>query len=80
MRKFKIGDNVLIRTDLVKSVFYKNENGQETVWFAKEMEEYKGKILKIIGISWTGGGFICSYKGEVLRWTFVSEMFDDVWE
>ena len=80
MKKFEIGDSVLIKTDLVKSTLYSNEKGQKTVWFTKEMEEYKGKILKIIGISWTGKGFICSYKGEVLSWTFVSEMFETEWE
>ena len=43
------------------------------------MTKYKGKKLLIVGKDDTE--YTCSYKGEVLYWIFVSEMFEDIeWE
>jgi hypothetical protein len=79
MREFKIGDSVLIRTDLVVGQVYRTNNGAPRAYFAKQMTKYKGKKLLIVGKDCIG--FICSYKGKVLSWTFVSEMFENVeWE
>lgn len=43
------------------------------------MTKYKGKKLLIVGKDYKG--YICSYNKEVLGWTFVNEMFEDIeWE
>jgi hypothetical protein len=78
MRKFEIGDNVLIRTDLVVNQIYKTDSGAPRAYFTKQMTKYKGKKLLIVGKDYKG--YICSYNGEILDWSFVEEMFDDVWE
>lgn len=43
MRKFEIGDNVLIRTDLVVGQVYKTDSGAPRAYFTKQMTKYKGK-------------------------------------
>lgn len=79
MRKFKIGESILIRTDLVVGQVYRTNNGAPQAYFAEQMTTYKGKKLLIVGKDYTG--YICSYKGEVLCWSFVSEMFENTeWE
>nr|DAF66507.1 MAG TPA: Ribosomal protein L21e [Caudoviricetes sp.] len=79
MREFKIGDSVLIRTDLVVNHVYRTNNGAPHAYFAKQMTKYKGKKLLIVGKDYKG--YICSYNEEVLGWTFVNEMFEDIeWE
>lgn len=78
MRNYEIGDNVLIRTDLVVNQIYKTDNGAPRAYFAKQMTKYKGKKLLIVGKNCNG--YICAYNGEILDWSFVEEMFDDVWE
>lgn len=45
MREFKIGDSVLIRTDLVVNQVYRTNNGAPRAYFAKQMTKYKGKKL-----------------------------------
>lgn len=78
MRNYEIGDNVLIRTDLVVNQIYKTDGGAPRAYFAKQMTKYKGKKLLIVGKNCNG--YICAYNGEILDWSFVEEMFDDVWE
>jgi hypothetical protein len=79
MGKFKIGESVLIRTDLVVGQVYRTSNGAPQAYFAEQMTIYKGKKLLIVGKDYAG--YICSYKGEVLCWSFVSEMFENTeWE
>lgn len=78
MREFKIGDSVLIRTDLVVNHVYRTNNGAPRAYFAKQMTKYKGKKLLIVGKDCNC--YICAYNGEILDWSFVEEMFDDVWE
>ena len=78
MRKFEIGDNVLIRTDLVVNQIYKTDSGAPRAYFTKQMTKYKGKKLLIVGKNCNS--YICAYNGEILDWSIVEEMFDDVWE
>lgn len=78
MRKFKIGESVLIRTDLVVGQVYRTNNGAPQAYFAEQMTIYKGKKLLIVGKNCNS--YICAYNGEILDWSFVEEMFDDVWE
>lgn len=46
MREFKIGDSVLIRTDLVVNHVYRTNNGAPRAYFAKQMTKYKGRIYR----------------------------------
>lgn len=79
MGKFKIGESVLIRTDLVVGQLYGTNNKVPRVYFTEQMAIYKGKKLLIVGKDDTD--YTCSYKGEVLYWIFVSEMFENTeWE
>ena len=54
MREFKIGDSVLIRTDLVVNHVYRTNNGAPRAYFAKQMTKYKGKKLLIVGKDYKG--------------------------
>lgn len=46
MRKFKIGESVLIRTDLAVGQVYRTNNGAPQAYFAEQMTIYKGDLLK----------------------------------
>lgn len=54
MRKFKIGESVLIRTDLAVGQVYRTNNGAPQAYFAEQMTIYKGKKLLIVGKDYTG--------------------------
>lgn len=45
MRKFKIGESVLIRTDLAVGQVYRTNNGAPQAYFAEQMTIYKGKKI-----------------------------------
>ena len=42
--KYKVGDRVRIRTDLIANTLYSE------YYFVKEMDRYKGKVANIIGV------------------------------
>ena len=68
--KYKVGDKVKIREDLIDEECY------GTGRFVEPMEEYKGQTAEIIiAYEDDGDGYIIDIDGSVWYWT--AEMFED---
>lgn len=50
MSKFKVGDYVKVREDLIVNKVYYNEDDVARDIFVVKMEQYKGKIFKVVSI------------------------------
>lgn len=50
MSKFQLGDEVMVRKDLITGVKYHNEDGSGDI-FTSRMRKYRGKEATIIGIN-----------------------------
>ncbi len=75
--KFKVGDKVRVKEDLVSGNYYGN------IYFAQSMKEYRGKIFTIRTIdggiySLDGCKFISAMREESEFWDFSDEMLEPV--
>lgn len=68
--KYKVGDKVRVRDDLVVDKRYGNKGD---VWFREDMARYKGREVTI---SMVGRDFY-RIKGDIFYWTWTEDMFED---
>jgi len=68
MAKFKVGDMVMVRSDLIVGDSY----GDNVV--AKEMLEWKGKVVTIQDDE-SGDDYGYNIKEDGQRWSWTNEMF-----
>ncbi len=68
--KYKVGDKVRVREDLVVDAMY----GDENVYFRSGMDDYKGQIVTISRV----GDYFYKIVGDLDYWSWTDEMFEDV--
>jgi hypothetical protein len=69
--KYKVGDKVRVRNDLVVDKTYGNG-----AWFRSDMARYKSQIVTISRV----GDCFYNITGDRFNWSWVDEMFEDVVE
>lgn len=69
--KYKVGDKVRVRDDLVID----NDYGDSYVSFTSDMAYYKGQVVTI---SEVGDYFYKIKEDSLYNWSWVDEMFEDV--
>jgi hypothetical protein len=67
--KYKVGDKVKVRNDLVVDRAY-----GDGVWFRSDMARYKSQIVTISKVE----DYFYNIKGDKCCWSWVDEMFEDV--
>ena len=73
MPKFKVGDYVKVKEDLVVNWKYYNEDGETYEYFVSKMAKYKGKILQVIAVAEN------KYRlNKDLPYLFIDEMLESV--
>ena len=73
MPKFKVGDYVKVKEDLVVNWKYYNEDGETYEYFVSKMAKYKGKILQVIAVAEN------KYRLNTdLPYLFIDEMLESV--
>lgn len=73
--RYKIGDKVRIKSNLIVDKTYKDENGVESVFVARSMLSYQNKNATIIGISEDETGYKIDLDGAT--WLWVYTMFEE---
>lgn len=74
MRKFKIGDSVMIKKDLITGVKYYNEDGTGDI-FTSRMRKYRGEEAVIIEVNSMG------YKLDIDDFhTYTESMLEDPYD
>jgi hypothetical protein len=77
MAKYKVGDKVIVRRDLVVGQVYEMETGTYTDTFEAPMRKFAGQevtiseVIEKDSISWY------HLKEDVDYWAWVDEMFED---
>ncbi len=69
--KYKVGDKVRVRTDLIVN----NDYGDDYVCFTSGMNDYAGQVVTISEVR---NGFYKIKEDSPFRWSWVDEMFEDV--
>jgi hypothetical protein len=69
--KYKVGDKVRVRNDLVVNKTY-----GDGVWFRSDMARYKSQIVTISKV----GDCFYNIKEDRCCWSWIDEMFEDVLE
>lgn len=72
MSKYKVGDKVRVRSDLVVGKLYYMDDKRESNSFVENMVDFRGKVVKITDIRCGQYGI----EGSIFRWT--DEMFEPV--
>lgn len=78
MTRYKVGDTVRVREDLVTGEYYRMEGDDgDHIFFAKGMEKYIGKYVTINDVIDLGRN-MSSYHIVEAGWAWTDEMFDDI--
>lgn len=70
--KYKVGDKVKVREDLVVGNFYKMDNSDSFSIFVLYMERYKGNITTIKNV------YDTYYILENNKWNWTDEMLESI--
>jgi len=78
--KFKVGDKVRIKDDLVVEGRYFSSCGRYEDTYVEDMEEFRGKIAKIVCSETDIDGNIYRYRLNIdnEEWNWVDEMLEPV--
>lgn len=73
--KYKVGDRVIVRIDLIGGRYYPFSNpSREELYFAHTMEKFRGKEYEIIAIGYDRKVYSLSLGGESSMWVFNDAM------
>jgi hypothetical protein len=74
--KYKVGDKVRVKSDLVNGKYYENEANHVGIYFNKDMMEYRGKIVTISQVVHGSGVYRIKEDGRTWAWSI--GMFEEV--
>lgn len=74
--KYKVGDRVIVRTDLIGGRCYpfSDPSYEEELYFAHEMEKFRGREYEIVAIGCEQITYRLSLGEEASRWVFNDAM------
>jgi hypothetical protein len=73
--KYKVGDRVMVRTDLVGGRYYPfSDPFREELYFAHIMEKFRGEEYKIVAIDYVCEVYSLSLGEEESKWVFNDAM------
>lgn len=73
--KYKVGDRVMVRTDLVGGLEYPYSNpSRRKLYFASAMEKFRGEEYKIVAIDYVCEVYSLSLGEEEFKWVFNDAM------
>lgn len=69
--KYKVGDRVIVRTDLVGGRYYPfSDPSREELYFAHMMEKFRGEEYEIVAIDYVCEVYSLSLGEEESEWVF----------
>ena len=73
---FKVGDFVMVREDLIGGSYYEYNSADQDLYFAREMEKFRGNIYKVTRIVYNGPyeQYNLSLGEEEREWVFNNRM------
>lgn len=73
--KYKVGDRVMVRTDLVGGRYYPfSDPSREELYFAHTMEKFRGEEYEIVAIDYVCEVYSLSLGEEESKWVFNDAM------
>lgn len=73
--KYKVGDRVMVRTDLVGGLEYPYSNpSRRKLYFASAMEKFRGEEYEIVAIDYVCETYSLSLGEEESKWVFNDAM------
>lgn len=76
--KYRIGDIVKVREDLIIGENYFNDDGTDGDTFARMMLPLLGKTVEIVNYNSSCTGYIVQHGNYISMFTFYDDMFEDI--